>query len=921
MNSTSPSAPALLQTILTASQNGVIVYQPVRDAMGVLSDLRLTMLNDIAEQDINRPATELIGQLFSQLFPQPDEITLLEQYREVFTTGKAARFEFQSTPPHQQAPTWFEVAAVRVDDNLVVSYTDISRAKADAEAAQRAEVLKRAFDASISGITVYEAVRNQEGQIDDFRFAMINDAGLRMSGYTREKLIGKSVWQIYPATKINGLFDQYVQVCETGQPYSGEHYYPEYDIWREITIVPVVDGIMLTYFDITARKKLEITAFQQAQLLQNVLEGVPVGTAVLSPVRNRTGGENRITDFLVVRVNMSLRRILALSVSDCVGQLLTTVFKKASESGLLSRCIIGLELGEPQEYDMPYATNGSPLWYRVSIVCLGDQVILTLTDITSTKVAQLEHHFQAELLQKISDNTPAGLVLWEAVRDTTDQQTVVDFCYRMSNLMNTVVTGYAEKDLVGKNLLETFPRFRGTELEATLREVVETGCTQRMIFTYYTERPGTWFDAQFVRKRDGVLMTFMDVTEQHKAQLAQKAQAHLFQTVINIQPAGMVLFSPVREPTADREPKRIVDFVYEMVNETELRLLGMSTNELTGQRFRTLFPSDDGQQLFEKMVAVAETGESQEWLLPFFSDGIQGWFKASLIRHGDQILFTFLDVTELKRQQQALEVVNMELRHSNDNLQQFAYIASHDLQEPLRKIQSFGDIIASRNAHELDDNAKDMLARMQAAASRMSTLIKDLLDYSRITTHRTPFAPVVLPDLLNEVLNDLSVAVQESKATIIWDKLPVVFGDKKQLAQLFQNLLSNAIKFRREAEAPQIQVSARTVSIKDMPPSLIEKSLIILTKVDGTDLVFHEINVTDNGIGFDEQYLDRIFQVFQRLHGKAKYPGTGVGLAICRKVIENHRGILTATSEAYKGATFTVYLPVGENVKQGWLTD
>lgn len=916
MNSALPSAPALLQTVLTASQNGVIVYQPVHDLTGTMTDFRLTMLNEIAERDINRPATELIGQLFGQLFPEPDDTTLLEQYRQVFTNGQAAHFEVQFMLPYQQAPTWFDVAAVRVEDNLVVSYTNIGQFKADADAAQRAQVLERAFDASVSGITVYEAVRNEQGQIDDFRFVMINEAGLRMSGYTREQLIGNSVWQIYPAIKLNGLFNQYVTVCETGQPFSGEHYYPEYEIWREITIVPVKGGIMLTYFDITDRKKLEITATQQALLLQGVLEGVPVGIAVLSPVRKKTDGDNRITDFRVVRMNTSLRRIFCPTVSDVVGQLLTVVFAKASESGLLSYCIVGVALGEPQEYDMSYAVNGAPLWYRVSIVCLGDQVILTLTDITSTKVAQLAHHFQAELLQKISDNTPAGLVLWEAVREDTPQRNVIDFRYQMTNLMNTVVTGYTEKDLVGKCMLETFPRFCGTELETVLHEVVETGCTQRMIFTYYTERPGSWFDAQFVRKSDGVLMTFMDVTEQHKAQLAQKAQYDLFQTAINSQPAGIVLFAPIREPTEDGQPGPIVDFVYEMVNETELRLVGKSADELIGQRLKSLFPGNDGRQFFGKMMAVAETGQAQQWLLPFFSDGIQGWFQASLISHGDQILFTFLDVTELTRQRQALEIANLNLRHSNENLQQFAYIASHDLQEPLRKIQSFGDIIATSNATVLDDNSKDMLSRMQAAAKRMSGLIKDLLDYSQIATHRTPFAPIILSDLLNKALDELFVAVQESKASVKWDKLPVIFGDKKQLQQLFQNLLSNAIKYRREGLIPQIQISARMVSVKDMPPSLVEKSLAVQTTPDSADLLFHEINVTDNGIGFDEQYLDRIFQVFQRLHGKAKYSGTGVGLAICRKVTENHRAILTATSQLGEGSTFTLYLPVSEKMNQ-----
>ncbi|WP_077923199.1 PAS domain-containing protein [Spirosoma sp. 209] len=916
MKSTTPSAPALIQNVLTAAQNGVMVYLPERDSTGALVDFRLVMLNSMAEREMTRPAHELIGQRFTQLYPHLKETSLLEQYRQVMETGEAAHVEFQCTRPGQPQPAWFAISVMRLEGNLVVSFQDVTQAKADTKAAQQAYWLEKAFEASIHGVAVYKAVRNERGVIDDFQLVMINEAGLRMSGHTHEQVIGKSVWQIYPATRINGLFDRKVQVCETGQPYSGEHYYPEYDIWIELSIVPVERGVMLTYVDITARKTTELATLKQTQLFETILESVTVGIAVLSPVYNQAEGQNRATNFRVVRMNNGLRRMLNLSASDSYGHYLTTVFQAAGRSELLSSCITAFEQGQQQEYDLPYLTDGSTRWYRVSIVCQDSQLILTLTDVSATKEAQQVHSTQAQLLQKISDNTPAGLVLWEAVRDDTPQRNVIDFRYRMTNLMNALVTGYADSDLAGNHLLELFPRFRGTELEYCLREVIETGRTQRMIFTYYNERPGAWFDAQFVRHGDGVLMTFMDVSEGYKAQLIQKAQYDLFQTVINRQPAGIVLYGVVREPTQEGQPGPIVDFVFELANKAELELVGRSANELIGKRLRTLFPSHDGQQLFEKMVSVAETGQGQEWLLPYFSDGIQGWFQASLVPHGEQILFTFLDVTELKRQQQALEVANMELSHSNDNLQQFAYIASHDLQEPLRKIQAFGDIIATRNAHVLDDSTKDMLTRMQDSATRMSWLIKDLLEYSRITTHRRPFSPVHLSDLLNEVLGDLFVVVHESKARVTWDPLPMIVGDKNQLYQLFQNLLSNAIKFRPEGVSPQVHLTARTVSIREMPPALIEKSLAILTMDDGSDLQFHEISVADNGIGFEEHYLDRIFQVFQRLHGRGKYPGTGIGLAICRKVIETHRGLLTATSQPGKGSTFRVYLPVGEPISK-----
>ncbi|RYF62374.1 MAG: PAS domain-containing sensor histidine kinase, partial [Cytophagaceae bacterium] len=259
----------------------------------------------------------------------------------------------------------------------------------------------------------------------------------------------------------------------------------------------------------------------------------------------------------------------------------------------------------------------------------------------------------------------------------------------------------------------------------------------------------------------------------------------------------------------------------------------------------------------------------------------------------------------LEKSNTALEISNNALNMSNDNLQQFAYVASHDLQEPLRKIQSFGDLLKTKYGPELGTEGLDMINRMGSAATRMSLLIRDLLNYSRLTTQQAPFETVRLDRLLIDVIDDLSIAVSESGALIESDDLPAVQGDAAQLQQLFLNLLSNALKFRRPDVTPSIRISARQVTASAIPASSLASPSDL-----SLNLSYHEIRVVDNGIGFDEKYVDRIFQVFQRLHGKTNYPGSGVGLAICRKVVFNHRGGLTAHSKPGEGATFVVYLPI-----------
>jgi PAS domain S-box-containing protein len=268
-------------------------------------------------------------------------------------------------------------------------------------------------------------------------------------------------------------------------------------------------------------------------------------------------------------------------------------------------------------------------------------------------------------------------------------------------------------------------------------------------------------------------------------------------------------------------------------------------------------------------------------------------------------------IEELATTNEELSESNQLLIRSNENLEQFAYIASHDLQEPLRKVQQFGDLLKNQYTTQLGDGI-NYLNRMQMAAGRMSALIKDLLTFSRISSQQENVEPVSLAVVVKTVLNELELVIQESNALVTVDPLPKVPGDSSQLEQLFQNLLSNALKFRRKEAngtlvAPEIRITTQIVSSIALPATV---------KPARAAGAYHCIEVADNGIGFDQKYLDRIFQIFQRLHGKAEFAGTGIGLAICEKVASNHGGAITATSQPGQGATFSVYLPVAETLRR-----
>jgi signal transduction histidine kinase len=255
------------------------------------------------------------------------------------------------------------------------------------------------------------------------------------------------------------------------------------------------------------------------------------------------------------------------------------------------------------------------------------------------------------------------------------------------------------------------------------------------------------------------------------------------------------------------------------------------------------------------------------------------------------ILLAIEDITQRRFTEWRLAEQHRELQRSNAALDEFASVASHDLQEPVRKILSFGDLLNTSAGPALEGNAREHLARMLSAAARMRTLISDLLLYSQVTTRVQPFARTNLARIAKEVIADLETSIAESGGRVEVGELPVIEADALQMRQLLQNLLGNALKYRREDTPPIVRLECSSAGGERCT-----------------------ITVTDNGIGFNQKHVGKIFRMFVRLHGRAEYEGSGIGLAICRKIVERHGGTIAATGTAGQGATFTVTLPVTQVV-------
>ncbi|WP_338871506.1 PAS domain-containing protein [Spirosoma sp. SC4-14] len=397
-----------------------------------------------------------------------------------------------------------------------------------------------------------------------------------------------------------------------------------------------------------------------------------------------------------------------------------------------------------------------------------------------------------------------------------------------------------------------------------------------------------------------------ELLQQRVAEQTQdlEQQTHQLRTVLDASLNSIIAMTAIRN-----EAGLIIDFMMDTANEAVIKSNFMTPDQIVGRTLLTVFPGNRENGFFDLYIRVVETGKSERSTQYYRDDfGLEGWFEVSAVKQGTNgVVVTYNNITDRKKaelaaQQQASELreANAELKRSNENLQQFAQIASHDLQEPLRRIQAFSDMLNSQFADNLSDGERDMIRRIQKSARRMQLLIKDLLTYSQLTTQREPFAEVSLTDVVTDVLSDLEIRITEKKARIDTVPLPAVRGSSSRLRQLFQNLIANALKFTLPGRQPVIQIRYQSALADVLPPEL----------QDQPASSFWLITVVDNGIGFDERYKDRIFTPFQRLHDTATYGGTGIGLAICQRVAESHGGAIDATSQPGSGSIFKVFLPV-----------
>ncbi|WP_162944527.1 ATP-binding protein [Flavisolibacter nicotianae] len=756
-------------------------------------------------------------------------------------------------------------------------------------------LIAQLFDSQPDSVVWFVPVFDSEGNnvVIDFEARYCNHSAAQILGISPGQVVGGRLQSTSllddPSVKL--IFQQCLEVWRTGEPLEHSYYSPGFERYFNVQRRKVDGGILSISRDRTREVRMEIDRQEQEKMYQHILDSSADGVMLLKSIRNKTG---RIVDFYVTHCN---RKGLEWGQfpPDAVGKKLLELLPhlKFSEQFDLHKSVV--ESGLPVRFETTFKTPGGEEygWFMVSLSRLGDGVISSFVDITEKKVYEQQILEQKNLLNNILDASLNAVYTCEAVRNATGN--IVDFRFVQVNQRFRELSVRPEIDVIGKNLLEEFPATRQTIMVDKLVSVINTGKAERFEVHYRSDHYDGWYDTCAVKLgENSVVVTFTNITDQKQAALEVEQQKDMLDKILRFSPSSISVLKAIRNAEGE-----VIDFQNVLVNDLAVQFTGISRQDLLNRSNAALDPAFLQSPLFHLLSMTLQTGEScyTDYRLPTGK-----WIEGAASKMDrEHLICVTTDVTQAKESQQRMQSLLDELKRSNESLEEFTRAASHDMKEPIRKVQFFADRLKGRLEGRLSEEEKSMMERMETAASRMKLLVDDLLEYAHVNAQ--PAAEMEDIDLNKKVklvLSDLELMVTEKKAKIDVGLLPVVKGHRRQLQQLFHNLLSNAIKYAKPGIEPVVTVSAHTITGG--------ASGFSVATMDAEKL-FHLIEVADNGIGFEQEYADRIFNVFTRLHGNSEYDGTGVGLAIVRKVVENHHGYISAESSPGVGTTFRVLLP------------
>lgn len=764
---------------------------------------------------------------------------------------------------------------------------------------------------------------------EDLRIRKFNPASVKMINFI-ETDIGRPISHISTNIRYENLSEDIQNVLKTGatvekevQLLNGKNLL--------IRIMPYIRqdkrraGVIIAFVDITAITDLN-------NIIRGIFNSSHSAIVAFKAVRD---GDHRIADFIFQTANQTTAGLLQRTPETFLGKSLKKEGGFLVQGNLFDKYVKVVQQDVLLNEDIYLEVDGK--WFELSAVKMKDGFVATYSDVTARKNAEQKLRRNYNELISVKENLKVlNVELESKVEERTRElskseerfrlvsQATNDAIWDWDFVNNSVWWNESFFNMFGYNRNNYDRAFWLGKVHPDERDQI-----QKSIYAVVNSQSSQWTAEYRFQKANGeyayvldrayvlhdefntpfrMLGSIVDITRLKEAE--REVASNIAQREFLAESVPLVIWMA--------DIYRRIDFVNTQFEE----YTGINAADAVRGKWRESIHAEDISGLNECWEKAASSmSDFQQELRLLKADGAYHWnlLRAKMRRdeHGKLMgwLLTFVDIHEQKVVNEVLELkvaqrtvelkqMNEELEASNSDLQQFASVASHDLQEPLRKIQMFSKLIKDKYAESLDASGLDYLSRVLHASGRMRTLITDVLNFSRLSANNYSFEQTDLNSIVDAILDDLEITILEKKAVIIKDRLPVLEVIPGQIRQVFQNLISNSLKFMRDGVQPRITIQSCAVG---------ERSITALPDADGA---YCRITLTDNGIGFDGKFKSAIFTLFQRLHSKDKFEGSGIGLAITKKIIDKHHGLIAADSKEGEGATFTLILPVKQGEMQ-----
>lgn len=757
---------------------------------------------------------------------------------------------------------------------------------------------------------------------DDYIIEMANESLLEVWGRTSEA-IGKPLLKALPELEAQGFIPLLEQVRNTGKPFyayqfpitllrNGAEEVRYFDfVYKPVYLeenMAKASGVISVGHDVTAQVLSQAQLKESEAKYRTLFDAMDQGFCIIEVLFD----DNTVgVDYRFIEINPAFEKQTGLK--DAIGK---TILEMAP----------GMEEHWPRIYGN-VARTGLPVyfkeeatalqrWFNVYAFRLGDEnssrVAVFFTDITDKIKAEKELKESEERFSKLADHSPIFVFIIEAHPDAPVSywnKTWLDYTNQtLEEAIGRSWTGIIHPDdlhIVTENYLPAFNN-RSSYFIRAIRVKRHDGVYRWHAFKgnprflpngEFNGYVGVGFDIHDQKLAEDALKQSESELQRkiHERTRELQSQKTLFDNILTNSSNGISVTEMIRD-----ENGVVIDARTILVNDAAVKHIGLPKEVYLAKTANEVDPNILQSDYGKTCLRTLETGEPS--LSQYFVEMTGRWQELTISKmDDDHLIHIFTDITPVKQAQLQLERTIEELRRSNANLEEFAYAASHDLKEPLRKVLMFSDRIQADLGDKLSSKGRVYFERMETATKRMGSLIDDLLEYSYVSKGAVTNQSVDLNELLKAVMEDLELEIQDKHAEVHIEPMPKVRGFQRQLQQLFQNLVSNAIKYRKADEKPKVSISSRIVNAGDQ--LLVKKAL-------PAGLSFYLVEVKDNGIGFEPENADRIFNVFTRLHGNAEYSGSGIGLSIAYKVAKNHNGEIWAESKPGEGASFKLLLPV-----------